>query len=206
MSEVATKSADQVTILAALNQAIADAMEACVERGCRQEGILPGGLKVPRRAAAIFRRLQAGSRTETDPLVIKKRGRWILFGHSGDKLTSIDAEHGRSPIDTMPFTYDGITIMPFSNMAWIGQPEQKMAKVFIDVSAMRQIVRVDPDAVPADQTRHEVEKVPFRACSRQHLLCVEAQLVEDDREFIHQGNVQITLGVFDYLGRLRNLD
>jgi L-serine dehydratase len=50
--------------------AIAEAMEACVERGCRKEGILPGGLKVPRRAASIFRRLQAASRTGGDPLVI----------------------------------------------------------------------------------------------------------------------------------------
>jgi L-serine dehydratase len=49
---------------------IAEAMEACVERGCRKEGILPGGLKVKRRAASIFRRLQAASRTEADPLVI----------------------------------------------------------------------------------------------------------------------------------------
>jgi L-serine dehydratase len=50
--------------------AIAQAMEACVERGCRKEGILPGGLKVPRRAASIFRKLQAASRTDADPLVI----------------------------------------------------------------------------------------------------------------------------------------
>jgi L-serine dehydratase len=50
--------------------AIADTMEACVERGCRREGILPGGLKVRRRAASIFRRLQAASRTDVDPLVI----------------------------------------------------------------------------------------------------------------------------------------
>jgi L-serine dehydratase len=49
---------------------LAEAMEACVERGCRKEGILPGGLKVKRRAASIFRRLQAASRTEADPLVI----------------------------------------------------------------------------------------------------------------------------------------
>jgi L-serine dehydratase len=49
---------------------IAQAMEACVERGCRREGILPGGLKVRRRAASIFRRLEAASRTDADPLVI----------------------------------------------------------------------------------------------------------------------------------------
>ena len=32
-------------------------MQACVERGCRQEGILPGGLKVRRRAPELFRQL-----------------------------------------------------------------------------------------------------------------------------------------------------
>ncbi|ACY19009.1 L-serine ammonia-lyase [Haliangium ochraceum] len=34
-------------------------MQACIERGCRSEGILPGGLKVKRRAAAIHRKLRA---------------------------------------------------------------------------------------------------------------------------------------------------
>ena len=32
-------------------------MQACVRRGCATEGLLPGGLKVPRRAPALFRRL-----------------------------------------------------------------------------------------------------------------------------------------------------
>ena len=32
-------------------------MQACVERGCRREGVLPGGLKVPRRAPGLFRDL-----------------------------------------------------------------------------------------------------------------------------------------------------
>lgn len=32
-------------------------MQACVERGCRQSGILPGGLKVRRRAPELFERL-----------------------------------------------------------------------------------------------------------------------------------------------------
>lgn len=33
------------------------AMSACVDRGLRQEGVLPGGLKVKRRAAALYRQL-----------------------------------------------------------------------------------------------------------------------------------------------------
>ncbi len=32
-------------------------MQACVERGCSRDGLLPGGLKVPRRAPAMFRTL-----------------------------------------------------------------------------------------------------------------------------------------------------
>ena len=32
-------------------------MQACVRRGCLTEGVLPGGLTVPRRAPALFRRL-----------------------------------------------------------------------------------------------------------------------------------------------------
>jgi L-serine dehydratase len=36
-------------------------MQACVKRGCAEEGILPGGLKVKRRAAPLFRKLQSES-------------------------------------------------------------------------------------------------------------------------------------------------
>jgi L-serine dehydratase len=46
-----------------------EAMQQCVERGCRSEGVLPGGLKVPRRAPRLYRDL--ASRPEAaarDPL------------------------------------------------------------------------------------------------------------------------------------------
>ncbi|MFT3695326.1 MAG: L-serine ammonia-lyase [Kofleriaceae bacterium] len=45
------------------------AMEACVKRGCEREGILPGGLKVKRRAAMLHRKLKSDPRGQ-DPLVI----------------------------------------------------------------------------------------------------------------------------------------
>ena len=45
------------------------AMDACVKRGCEHEGILPGGLKVPRRAAALYRKLRGDVRG-ADPLVV----------------------------------------------------------------------------------------------------------------------------------------
>ena len=42
-------------------------MRACVERGCGTDGLLPGGLKVPRRAPRLFRQLTC-ERSEDDPL------------------------------------------------------------------------------------------------------------------------------------------
>jgi L-serine dehydratase len=46
------------------------AMDACVKRGCEREGILPGGLKVRRRAMALHRRLKSDPAGHGDPLVI----------------------------------------------------------------------------------------------------------------------------------------
>ncbi|WP_410810166.1 L-serine ammonia-lyase [Micromonospora sp. 067-2] len=42
-------------------------MRECVERGCERDGVLPGGLKVRRRAAELRRSLEADTGT-TDPL------------------------------------------------------------------------------------------------------------------------------------------
>ena len=46
------------------------AMDSCVKRGCEKEGILPGGLKVKRRAASLFRKLKSDPGGANDPLVI----------------------------------------------------------------------------------------------------------------------------------------
>ena len=43
-------------------------MEACIERGVRTEGILPGGLKVKRRAPSLHRKLK--SEQSNDPLTV----------------------------------------------------------------------------------------------------------------------------------------
>jgi L-serine dehydratase len=43
-------------------------MKNCVERGYQKEGILPGGLKLRRRAPALYRRLKAEGRNNIDPL------------------------------------------------------------------------------------------------------------------------------------------
>jgi L-serine dehydratase len=66
-NETARRPPDEVK--AGLSR-IAEAMEGCIKRGCEREGILPGGLKVKRRAATLARKLKAEAHGEADPLVI----------------------------------------------------------------------------------------------------------------------------------------
>ncbi|NRD73534.1 L-serine ammonia-lyase [Shewanella sp. VB17] len=48
--------------------AIWQTMKTCIERGYQKEGILPGGLKLRRRAPAMYRRLKAEGKNSVDPL------------------------------------------------------------------------------------------------------------------------------------------
>ena len=43
-------------------------MQACVSKGCQTEGVLPGGMKVKRRAAGLYRKLRAESEHGNNPL------------------------------------------------------------------------------------------------------------------------------------------
>ncbi|ALP41204.1 L-serine ammonia-lyase [Aeromonas schubertii] len=51
-----------------------ETMRACVTRGCKSEGILPGGLKVKRRAPALFRQLTSEAGFNKDPLMVME---WV---------------------------------------------------------------------------------------------------------------------------------
>lgn len=50
--------------------AIWQVMQESIKRGCKTEGILPGGLKVKRRAPQLFRQLNNSKNLTDDPLVI----------------------------------------------------------------------------------------------------------------------------------------
>jgi NADPH2:quinone reductase len=63
----------------------------------------------------------SGPTFDTDPQVIRKRGRWVIYGFSG----------GRAVLDTGKFGYDGITVMPFSSIAWMGTPEHREGLAFV---------------------------------------------------------------------------
>ncbi|MXR36253.1 L-serine ammonia-lyase [Craterilacuibacter sinensis] len=61
---------DEATIRAELLK-IWQVMQACVIKGCEREGILPGGMKVQRRAAALHRQLLAAPEAALrDPLTV----------------------------------------------------------------------------------------------------------------------------------------
>ncbi|WP_139736913.1 L-serine ammonia-lyase [Aeromonas caviae] len=50
------------------------AMQGCVARGCKSEGVLPGGLKVKRRAPALYRQLCGETNFNKDPLMVME---WV---------------------------------------------------------------------------------------------------------------------------------
>nr|GEU28556.1 hypothetical protein [Tanacetum cinerariifolium] len=69
-----------------------------------------------------------------------------------------------------------------------------------------QVIRIDADAVAAHQAGAERQKIPLGAGRLQHFQRIDVEPVEDDGQFIHQRDVEVALGVFDDLGRLRHLD
>ncbi len=65
-NEHAWRSSDEI---AAGLEKIQSTMNACIERGCRTEGVLPGGMKIERRAPALHRTLTTeNEQTFGDPL------------------------------------------------------------------------------------------------------------------------------------------
>ena len=71
---------------------------------------------------------------------------------------------------------------------------------------VREVVRIDTDAVAADQAGPERQEIPLAAGSLQHGFGVDAHPVEDEGEFVYQCDVDVALGVLDDLGRFGNLD
>ena len=63
-----------------------------------------------------------------------------------------------------------------------------------------QIVRVDTNAMSADQARTKWQEIPFSTRSIQHLLGIQAEPIEDHCQFVDQCDVYVALGVLDHLG------
>ena len=71
--------------------------------------------------------------------------------------------------------------------------------------AMAEIIRIDADAVAADQPGVEAQEVPLRARRLEHVERGQAELAENLGDLVHEGDVDVALGVLDHLGRLGGL-
>lgn len=87
--------------------------------GPKAAGMMTGG----KRGGGVDVSLNgvSGPTLDTDWQVIRKRGRWVLYGSAG----------GRGRLNTGAFAYEGITVMPFSMIAWMGTPEHRAGLEFI---------------------------------------------------------------------------
>ena len=69
-----------------------------------------------------------------------------------------------------------------------------------------EVIRIDADAVSAHQSGAERQEVPLRARGLENLQRIDAELVENQRQLVDQGDVDVALGVFDHFGGLGHPD
>ena len=67
---------------------------------------------------------------------------------------------------------------------------------------LSQIIGINPDAMPTDQTGGEIQEIPFCPGGFQNVIDGDAKLLKNHGNFIDKGDVNIPLGIFDNLGGL----
>lgn len=92
-------------------------MKACVERGCRMEGILPGGLNVKRRAANLYRALTAETGTKKHPAeVMEWVSLWALAVNeenaAGSRVVTAPTNGAAGVIPAVMHYYEKLTADP----------------------------------------------------------------------------------------------
>ncbi len=121
------------------------------------------------------------------------------------------AEHGDArPVDAgagLDHLLDGLLGKVFTH-AVIDAPasEDDVWVMALLLGLVREVVGVDADAVTADQPGAERQEVPLGAGRLQHLAGVDAEAVKQHGQLVHQGDVEVALGVLDDLGCLRDAD
>ena len=63
-----------------------------------------------------------------------------------------------------------------------------------------QVIRIDTDAMTANQSGFEMQEVPFCSGRGQHLIRVDAYQMEYLGQLVHKSDIDIALGVLDHLG------
>jgi NADPH2:quinone reductase len=87
--------------------------------GAKPRGFAPGA---PLAGVDVVLNGVAGGTLQKDRLVIKRLGRWVLFGTPA----------GAEPINVFAHAYDSITILPFSMIPFAGTPTYERAQAFAD--------------------------------------------------------------------------
>lgn len=64
-----------------------------------------------------------------------------------------------------------------------------------------EVVRIDADTVATNQARREIQGVPLGIHGLDDFFRVDIHMVESAGYFIHESNIDVTLGIFDELGR-----
>jgi NADPH2:quinone reductase len=85
-------------------------------------GVKPRGFRPAAPPAGVHVVLNGvgGPSLQTDRRVIRKLGRWVLYGTVA----------GVAPINLFENSYESITIMPFSKIPFFGTPEDRRAEAF----------------------------------------------------------------------------
>lgn len=93
-------------------------MKGCVKRGCKQEGILPGGLNVKRRAAGLYRSLTAesGSKKKHPAEVMEWVSLWALAVNeenaAGGRVVTAPTNGAAGVIPSVMHYYEMMTADP----------------------------------------------------------------------------------------------
>src|SRR5579883_1609914 len=65
--------------------------------------------------------------------------------------------------------------------------------------AISEIEWVHADAMTTDEARREAQEIPLGACGVEHIMCGNAELLEDHRDFVDERDIDVALCVFDDL-------
>ena len=71
---------------------------------------------------------------------------------------------------------------------------------------MGQVIGIDTDTVSTHQAGPKRQEIPFGTGGFQYFEGINAHFVEDNRQFIDQGDVEVALRIFDNLGGFGDLD
>ncbi len=71
---------------------------------------------------------------------------------------------------------------------------------------IRQVIWIDADAVPANETGLKRHEVPFGPRRSQYVAGIDVQRLKDQRQFVHECDIEIALCIFDDLGGFGDLD